>query len=94
MAQEKNCPNYSDIVSFLAEPKEKTELNRNIDRIGDCTECAEAGVCDLWVTCLFIDDFAPRLGVPPKDTPVPTSNATFRPLKKFKIAYGNKVQTY
>ena len=67
MAQEKNCPNYSDIVSFLAEPKDQTELNRNIDRIGDCTECAEAGVCGLWVTCLFIDDLASRLGLPPKE---------------------------
>jgi hypothetical protein len=67
MAQEKNCPNYNDIVSFLAEPKDQTELNRNIDRIGDCTECAEAGVCGLWVTCLFIDDLAPRLGLPPKE---------------------------
>ncbi len=67
MAQEKNCPNYNDIVSFLAEPKDQNELNRNIDRIGDCTECAEAGVCGLWVTCLFIDDLAPRLGLPPKE---------------------------
>ena len=24
---------------------------------------------------------------------VPTSNATFRPLKKFKIAHGNRLQT-
>ena len=67
MSQEKNCPNYSDIVSFLADPKDKTEMNRNIDRIGDCTECAEAGVCGLWVTCMFIDELAPRLGVPPKE---------------------------
>ena len=67
MAQEKNCPNYYDIVSFLADLKNKTEMNRNIDRIGDCTECAEAGVCGLWVTCLFIDELAPRLGVPAKE---------------------------
>lgn len=67
MSQEKNCPNYSDIVSFLADPKDKTEMNRNIDRIGDCTECAEAGVCGLWVTCMFIDELAPRLGLPPKE---------------------------
>ena len=67
MSQEKNCPNYSDIVNFLADPKDKTEMNRNIDRIGDCTECAEAGVCGLWVTCMFIDELAPRLGVPSKE---------------------------
>ena len=67
MAQEKNCPNYSDIVSFLAEPTDKTEMNRNLDRIGDCFDCTESGVCGLWVTSLFIDDFAPLLGVPPKE---------------------------
>ena len=67
MSQGKNCPNYSDIVSFLADPGDASNMSRNLDRIGECTECTEAGVCGLWVTCLLIDDFAPMLGIPPKE---------------------------
>ena len=67
MSQEKNCPNYSDIVSFLADPTNKTELYANLDRIGNCIECCEASVCGLWVTCMFIDELAPRLGVSPRE---------------------------
>ena len=64
MPKEKYWPNYSHIFSFLANPKDETEINDNLDVIGDCTECAEADGCGLWFTYLFIDDLAPRLGVP------------------------------
>ena len=67
MPKEKYWPNYSHIFSFLANPKDETEINDNLDVIGDCTECAEADGCGLWFTYLFIDELAPRLGVPAKE---------------------------
>ena len=64
MTQVKNCPNYTDIINFLADPPNKTEFNGNIDELGDCTECIDCGVCTLWVSCLFVSDFSSRVGLP------------------------------
>ncbi len=64
MSQGKNCPNYTDIINFLADPPDETDFNGNIDELGDCTECIECGVCTLWVSCLFVSDFSSRVGLP------------------------------
>ena len=67
MSEGKNCPNYFDIIAFLADHPDKADFKGNIDELGDCTECRDCGVCSLWITCLFIDDLAPRLGLPSKE---------------------------
>ena len=63
MSQGKNCPHFTEILNFLADPLDPADFNHNIDELGDCTEC-ENGVCSLWVSCLFVSDFSQRVGLP------------------------------
>ena len=64
MSQGKNCPHYTEILNFLADPLDPADFNHDIGELGNCTECTENGVCSLWVSCLFVSDFSPRVGLP------------------------------
>ena len=63
MSQGKNCPNYSDIINFLANPPDIDDFKGKILELGNCTEC-KYGVCSLWISCLFVSDFSPQVGLP------------------------------
>jgi hypothetical protein len=59
----KECPHYDEMLRVLSEGSDFEDISFEIDEIHNCKGCSENGVCELWVTLIFVEDMKPQMNI-------------------------------
>ncbi len=69
------CPHYDEILKVLSEGRDFEEISFEIDEIKNCQECSKVGgVCELWITLVFVEDMKPQMSISDAKVTIDTLN--------------------
>jgi hypothetical protein len=69
------CPHYDEILKLLSEGRDFENISFEIDEIKNCKECSKVGgVCELWMTLVFVEDMKPQMSISDAKVTIDTLN--------------------
>jgi hypothetical protein len=76
-----NCPHYDEILKLLSEGRDFEDISFEIDEIKNCKECSKVGgVCELWITLVFVEDMKPQMSISDAKVTIDTLNEQMKKI--------------